>query len=653
MRHQSPFHNSTLSTLAVAAAVTWLVLLATLPAQAQSAVPPTARQAGASPAFASKLHPATPAATNKPRAAAPVRSGRTSPQNQASCSDGPWPQCDEWMYDNGPVNGNDNAWPICCGYVVSNSFVMQYPGYIGWVYFYIWKLPGDVLSSVQWSITSAPNGGTVYGSGTATYGLGDDYILTNQYGYDVDIVSIDMFLSGLSSGTYWINLFNASTLSGNPVSWDQNSGAGCQAYGCPSQAYDNAYGQIPSEAFDIGNNDAQPTPCFQAGPNLQVIHDFTAQEIGANGLISDKAGNLYGTTGSGGVNGAGLAYELSNKGQGWVLNPLYSFLGGSNGSGPSPLIVGPDAVLYGTATGGIQNCQYGTYCGLVYSLRPGPTACLTALCSWTENTPYKFANDASAGGIAAFDQAGNLYGFSGYGNGANGWGAIFELTPLPGGWTEKILYSFTSDDAYPSSLLVGNDGALYGTTVDQYWGNYNRGVVFQLAPSGDSWTRKVIYDFNGKGSDGPNHLVQDSQGNFYGVANREDQYGDGYAFTVFKLSPSNGGWVFSQLYQSQGWMVRSYPGTSGLAIDAAGNLYLAITDYCSGREGSCSGDGIDGSWGLVVMVSPDGNASNLWYSHGVDFSVSGPLAVDANGSVYGTTSDCGANNAGTVWKATP
>ena len=62
-----------------------------------------------------------------------------------------------------------------------------------------------------------------------------------------------------------------------------------------------------------------------------------------------------------------------------------------------------------------------------------------------------------------FDQAGNLYGFSGSG-GAYGKGAVFELTPSPGGWTETILYSFTggSDGGGPDSLLVGRDGNLYG-----------------------------------------------------------------------------------------------------------------------------------------------------------------------------------------------
>lgn len=46
---------------------------------------------------------------------------------------------------------------------------------------------GDVMTSVDWSFTSSSNGGTVYGSGTASgLNLADQFISINQYGYDID-----------------------------------------------------------------------------------------------------------------------------------------------------------------------------------------------------------------------------------------------------------------------------------------------------------------------------------------------------------------------------------------------------------------------------------------------------------------------------------
>jgi len=139
-----------------------------------------------------------------------------------------------------------------------------------------------------------------------------------------------------------------------------------------------------------------------------------------------------------------------------------------------------------------------------------------------ENVLYRFIgiNDARGGTITAFDQAGNLYGISNYG-GAHGYGAVFELTPSAGGWTESSLYSFTgfSDGAYPGSLLVGVDGNLYGSAGRvPGGGGYGYGVAFQLVPSASGWAYQVIHTFTEAESYGFGNLVQDSSGNLYGTA---------------------------------------------------------------------------------------------------------------------------------------
>ena len=69
--------------------------------------------------------------------------------------------------------------------------------------------------------------------------------------------------------------------------------------------------------------------------------------------------------------------------------------------------------------------------------RRRPTACANALCSWDETTIYQFTGNADAWGgtVTAFDSAGNLYGIGN--GGAYGQGAVFELSPSQGGWTEK------------------------------------------------------------------------------------------------------------------------------------------------------------------------------------------------------------------------
>jgi PEP-CTERM motif len=173
-------------------------------------------------------------------------------------------------YDNGPINGNTDAWTINYGFVVSDTFVAPYPGYSFNFQFGVWEVPYQVgpcalsvcgtsgpMLSVQWSITSGENSGKLFGSGTANGGnLTDQFISNNQYGYDIDLITVTTNGGGLTPGSiYWLNLQNANMLGGAPVYWDENSGKGCKSNGCPSMASENEVGTIPSEAFTIYTGD--------------------------------------------------------------------------------------------------------------------------------------------------------------------------------------------------------------------------------------------------------------------------------------------------------------------------------------------------------------------------------------------------------------
>jgi hypothetical protein len=167
----------------------------------------------------------------------------------------------QWSYENGPIKGATDAWTINFGYLVSDSFVAQGSNVTS-LSFGVWESPGDVMTSVDWSINFAENSGTLYGSGTASgKNLTDKFISTNQYGYDVDLITATgLNATGLSSGaTYWLTLQNAVVHSGNLVFWDENSGIGCESNGCPSLASEGAEGTLPSEAFTIGSG-STPEP---------------------------------------------------------------------------------------------------------------------------------------------------------------------------------------------------------------------------------------------------------------------------------------------------------------------------------------------------------------------------------------------------------
>jgi hypothetical protein len=158
------------------------------------------------------------------------------------------------MYENGPVNGQVNARMFNVGYAVTDSF-QNNNGllFLSGISFYVWLFPGDTITSVEVSIGSTPYGTDLFDKFVQGLGEGAN-CFRNRFGYNVCLLSIDFFAS--PSGTAWLTLQNASTLSGNPVYWDQNSGVGCMSRGCPSLAiqktpFGSPSASILSESFTI------------------------------------------------------------------------------------------------------------------------------------------------------------------------------------------------------------------------------------------------------------------------------------------------------------------------------------------------------------------------------------------------------------------
>ena len=183
------------------------------------------------------------------------------------------------LYSNGPINGTVDAWTINFGYIVSDTFNVSAATTVDGFDFGVWEFPGDVLSSVDWSITTGENGGTTLGSGTASGGqITDSFISSNQFGYDIDSISVYGLNVALGSGTYWLNLQNAAVPSGYPVFWDENSG--------PSSASENSVGTIASEAFDITGS--QSTTGTGTTPEPSSIMLFGSGILGLAGVLRRK-----------------------------------------------------------------------------------------------------------------------------------------------------------------------------------------------------------------------------------------------------------------------------------------------------------------------------------------------------------------------------
>ena len=390
-------------------------------------------------------------------------------------------------------------------------------------------------------------------------------------------------------------------------------------------------------------------PAAGAAGKYEVLHAFNGKD-GAEpfaSLIFDAAGNLYGTTGSGGAYGPGTVFKLTPNADGrWTESVLHSFTGGHAQEGPmAGLIFDAAGNLYGTtAEGGAHGA------GMVFKLTPNTDG------SWTESVLHSFngSDGSTPTAVLIFDAAGNLYGTTYIGGAHDQLGTVFKLTPnADGTWAESVLHWFNGKDgANPSAgLIFDAAGNLYGTTSEG--GAHNSGTVFKLTPNADgAWTESVLHAFNS--SDGANPyagLIFDAAGNLYGTALGGGELGlcsGGYSGcgVVFKLTPNaDGSWRESVLYRFRGTRAGNPQAT--LIFDAAGNLYgTAAGGYGSANVGAAFklSPNQDGSWTYSLI--------HVFQGKPALYPIGG-LVLGSGGTLYGTTDDCNADCAGVVYQITP
>jgi uncharacterized repeat protein (TIGR03803 family) len=138
-------------------------------------------------------------------------------------------------------------------------------------------------------------------------------------------------------------------------------------------AFDNTDGAYPAGALVVGTNgnlygttstggsDGAGT-VFEITPEgtLTTLHAFNETD-GSDpngGLVQAADGNFYGTTYEGGRYGEGTVFVISPGGR--VFQTLYDFTGGSDGGTPTALVLGADGNLYGATSGDGQGDSYGT-----------------------------------------------------------------------------------------------------------------------------------------------------------------------------------------------------------------------------------------------------------------------------------------------------
>jgi uncharacterized repeat protein (TIGR03803 family) len=313
-----------------------------------------------------------------------------------------------------------------------------------------------------------------------------------------------------------------------------------------------------------------------------------------------------------------------------TFTTLISF-NGTNGANPAAnLVQGPNGNFYGTAPNGGASNS-----GAIFEISPDG--------GFFTNF-YNFnggSNGANPAGALILGADGNFYGTT-YGGGVSNWGTIFQIST--NGVYSQLAQLAGTNGANPNVALVQDtNGTLYGAT--KYGGPYPNttsggtgyGVIFQITTNGTLSTPVLFASTNGAN---PSALVRGHDGNFYGTTawgGNTSPFTLGFG-TIFRLSPDG---TFTNLYKFTGGNDGGFP-YANLMQGSDGNFYGA----------AFNGGAYNG--GDVIRIMSDGTFTNLYsFTGGSDgaFPYSA-LVQGSDGNFYGTTYSYGNLHVGTIFEIT-
>jgi uncharacterized repeat protein (TIGR03803 family) len=300
---------------------------------------------------------------------------------------------------------------------------------------------------------------------------------------------------------------------------------------------------------------------------VTVLHNFASATEGSqpNSLLAaDAAGNIYGTTQTGGKYGGGTIWEFTT---GQALKVRHAFdPSAGDGAGPlQGLVINSAGALFGAAAGGAIATN-----GSVFQVNK----------DGVYTTRYRFlsAGDGHCPfSSVAVDTKGNVYGTvvgNGFGGDPNG--AVWKLS------TKNVLTPIhvfgdgangLPDGEYPDQApVIDAAGNVYGTSITLNGSEY-AGVIWKIDTT-DTFT--IVHQFTGKADGyGPNGtLMIDTDGNIYGTTAQGGTVKGGTGQgTLFRITPAG---VFSVIHTFTGG-ADGYGPTGTLAHDGTGAIYGATS----------------------------------------------------------------------------
>jgi len=403
--------------------------------------------------------------------------------------------------------------------------------------------------------------------------------------------------------------------------------------------------------------------------DLTTLHSFCpdfptcSDGLSPGGALLLKSRDVFGTTYSGGnANSGGVLYELSRKGKLRLIHVFCKKAPCRDGLLPiAGVIADVNGSLYGVAKEGGASGG-----GLIYKLAQDADTgkwvytILYSFCSAANcgdgKTPAAGLTYQGAGTRAAYDGVSPLFGTAITG-GANGQGVAYKLSFKGGSPQYAVIYNFCaqagcSDGSGPAyKMAVDANGNVFGVAGG---GTKKSGVAYELVPNGSTYTETVLYTFCQKKncSDGgsPTGITLDLGGNLIGGT-----YIGGTADrgTVFRIVPNGVSSQETVLYNfcSLANCADGSRPEAGFAIDASGTIFGTTSE---------GGEHVNGTHGGTVFQVKDTTETVLHSFCALEFCADGDepvedVVLDGAGNVYGSTASGGSGSGlgGTIFRLKP